>query len=198
MTVSLENIDILFIVSNIDILCTNIPWEKTVSLSLPLHFTTNCPHNLQHFQGGGLTLLQICRRCFQMFFLWIKNFVFWLKFHRSMFRRVQLTKSQHWFRYWLGPEQTTSHCLNQCWPRLITHIYAALGRDELTQICSSFSLLRKFLILQNLLLCSVNHSHIWLMSLQLSCGGTCQIWMWYSIGNQYLGHCGKSGTKGKL
>ena len=30
---------------------------------------------------------------------WMKSFVFWLKFHWSLFLRVQLTISQHWFRY---------------------------------------------------------------------------------------------------
>ena len=29
---------------------------------------------------------------------WMKNFDFWLKFHWSLFIRVQLTKTQHWFR----------------------------------------------------------------------------------------------------
>ena len=31
-------------------------------------------------------------------FSWMKNFVFWLKFHWSLFLRVQLTITQHWFR----------------------------------------------------------------------------------------------------
>ena len=31
-------------------------------------------------------------------FLWMKMFVFWSKFHWSLFLRVQLTISQHWFR----------------------------------------------------------------------------------------------------
>ena len=30
-------------------------------------------------------------------FSWIKSFVFWLKFHWSLFLRVQLTKLQYWF-----------------------------------------------------------------------------------------------------
>ena len=29
---------------------------------------------------------------------WMKSFVFWLKFHWSLFLRVQLTIFQHWFR----------------------------------------------------------------------------------------------------
>ena len=31
-------------------------------------------------------------------FSWMKSFVFWLKFHWSLFLRVQLTIIQHWFR----------------------------------------------------------------------------------------------------
>ena len=31
-------------------------------------------------------------------FLWMKMLEFWLKFHRSLFLRVQLTIFQHWFR----------------------------------------------------------------------------------------------------
>ena len=45
----------------------------------------------------------------------MKNFVFWLEFHWSLFLRVQSRGSQHWFRLWLGAEQATSHYLDQCW-----------------------------------------------------------------------------------
>ena len=31
-------------------------------------------------------------------FSWMKSFVFWLNFHWSLFLRVQLTITQHWFR----------------------------------------------------------------------------------------------------
>ena len=31
-------------------------------------------------------------------FLWMKRFVFWLKFQRRLFLRFQLTITQHWFR----------------------------------------------------------------------------------------------------
>ena len=33
-----------------------------------------------------------------VFFLWMTIFVFWLKFHWSLFQEVQLTITQHWFR----------------------------------------------------------------------------------------------------
>ena len=34
----------------------------------------------------------------QTTFSWMKNFNFWLKYHWSLFLRVQLTIGQHWFR----------------------------------------------------------------------------------------------------
>ena len=37
-----------------------------------------------------------------------------LKFHWSLFLRIQLTIFQHLFRKWLGADQVTSHYLNQC------------------------------------------------------------------------------------
>ena len=46
----------------------------------------------------------ISQTIFSNAFSWMKNFVFWIKFHWSMFLRVQLTIAQHWFRYWLGAE----------------------------------------------------------------------------------------------
>ena len=55
---------------------------------------------------------------------------FRLNFHWSLFMRVQLTLFQHWFRWWLGAGQATSHYLNQWW---IVHwrINASLGLNEL-------------------------------------------------------------------
>ena len=55
-------------------------------------------------------------------FPWMKTFVFWFEFHWSFFVWVQLTISKHWFRWWLGTEQVTSHYLNQCWPSSLTNI----------------------------------------------------------------------------
>ena len=40
----------------------------------------------------------ISQMIFSDAFSWMKSFVFWLKFHRSVFLRVQLTLSQHWFK----------------------------------------------------------------------------------------------------
>ena len=65
-------------------------------------------------------------------FSWMKMLEFRFNFHWSLFLRVQLTTSQHWFRYWLGAGQATSHYLNQWW---LVHwrIYVSLGLNELTQ-----------------------------------------------------------------
>ena len=61
-----------------------------------------------------------------------KIYVFWLKFHWSLFLRVQLTIFQNWFRRWLDAHRATSHCLNQWW---LDHrrIYASLSLNELTR-----------------------------------------------------------------
>ena len=63
-------------------------------------------------------------------FSWMKIFEFRLKFHWSLFPRIQLTIFQHWFRLWLGADQATSHYLNQWW---LDHwcTYASLGLNEL-------------------------------------------------------------------
>ena len=55
----------------------------------------------------------ISQTTFSSTFSWMKIFEFRLKYHRSLFLRVQLTIFQHWFRYWLGAAQATSHYLNQ-------------------------------------------------------------------------------------
>ena len=41
-------------------------------------------------------------------------------------REVQLTKSQRWFRQWLGANQATSRYMNQGWFNSLTHTYNAL------------------------------------------------------------------------
>ena len=68
----------------------------------------------------------------------MKTYEFRLRFHWSLFRRVQLTMSQHWFRQWLGTGQVTSHCLNQWW-LLYWRIYVSLSLNELISGVSMFS-----------------------------------------------------------
>ena len=62
-----------------------------------------------------------------------ENFVFRLKFHWSLFLRVQLTIVHHWFRWWFGAVQAPNHYLNQWW-WVYWRIYASLGLNELTCI----------------------------------------------------------------
>ena len=63
-------------------------------------------------------------------FSWMKMLEFRLNFHWSLFLRAQLTIFHHWFRYWLGAVQATSHYLNQWW-LVYWRIYASLGLNEL-------------------------------------------------------------------
>ena len=70
----------------------------------------------------------ISQTAFSNAFSWMKNFVFWFKFHWGLFLRVQLTISQHWFKLWLGTEQVPSHYLGQYWPSSLTHICGTRGR----------------------------------------------------------------------
>ena len=52
------------------------------------------------------------------------KFIFWFDLHWSLFLSIQLTMSQHWFRYWLGAEQVTGRHLKQ-WPIKLMHICRA-------------------------------------------------------------------------
>ena len=72
----------------------------------------------------------ISQTTFWSAFSWMKMFEFRLKFHWSLFLRVQLTIFQHWFRKWLGANQATSHYLDQWWLDY-RRIYASLGLNEL-------------------------------------------------------------------
>ena len=65
-------------------------------------------------------------------FYWMKMLYFRLKFHWSLFLRVQLIISQHWFRLWLGADQATIHYLNQWWLDY-RRIYASLNELRKTQ-----------------------------------------------------------------
>ena len=63
-------------------------------------------------------------------FSWMKMNEFRLRFHWSLFLGIELTISQHWFRWWLGAVQAKSHYLNQWW-LVYRCIYASLGLNEL-------------------------------------------------------------------
>ena len=48
---------------------------------------------------------------------------FLLKVHCSLFLMVHLANVQHWFKYWLGTDEATSHHLSQWWPSSSSWIY---------------------------------------------------------------------------
>ena len=79
-------------------------------------------------------------------FSWIKILEIRLIFHWSLFLGVESSILHHWFRYWLGADQATSHYLNQWWLDY-WRIYASLGLNELmwpsdvTLHCRSWSTL---------------------------------------------------------
>ena len=51
---------------------------------------------------------------------YVKVSEFQLKFHLSLFTRVQSTVNKHWFTEWLGVVQVIGHYLNQWWPNSYT------------------------------------------------------------------------------
>ena len=63
-----------------------IEFELHVTQSVDIHL---CPLD---------KMAAIEQTIFSDAFSWMESYVFWLKFHRSLFPRVQLTITQHWFR----------------------------------------------------------------------------------------------------
>ena len=59
-------------------------------------------------------------------FYWMIMFQFRLKNHWILFLKVQLIRFQHWFRYWLDTDWSTSHFVKQRWLDY-WRIYASLG-----------------------------------------------------------------------
>ena len=58
---------------------------------------------------------EIFQTTFSNAFSWMKMFQLWLKFHWSVFLRVQSIIFHHRFRKWFGAVQATSHYLIQWW-----------------------------------------------------------------------------------
>ena len=77
----------------------------------------------------------ISQNIFSRAFSSMKIVVFWSKFHWNLFARIQLTIIRHWFRWWPGADQATSHYLNQWW--LIYRRIYALGLNELSKLTIS-------------------------------------------------------------
>ena len=110
-------------------------WQYPIQPSRPK--TINEAMDMQKWTGmlklthwGPRQMDAISQTTFSNAFSWMKLFESQLKFHWSLFPRVQLTIFQQWFRWWLGAVQATSHYLNQWW-LVYRRIYVSLGLNEL-------------------------------------------------------------------
>ena len=84
----------------------------------------------------------ISQTTFSNGFFLMKMYEFRLTFHWSLFLRFQLTIFQHWFRYWLGAVQATSHYLSQWWLDY-RRIYVSLSLNELKNFLWQFKTMHK-------------------------------------------------------
>ena len=78
---------------------------------------------------GRDKMCMILQTTFSNAFYWMKIYDLRLIFLRSLFLRVQSTIWQHWYRWWLGTDQATSHYLNQWW-LVYWHMYVSLSQNE--------------------------------------------------------------------
>ena len=83
------------------------PWTKWPPFHrryFQMHFrdiiTHPCPNTCKSIltHWGQDKMAGISQTTCSNTFCWMNSFVFWLKFHWSLFQRVQLTITQHWFR----------------------------------------------------------------------------------------------------
>ena len=99
-----------------------------------LYLLNRCSFSPWHRPVAKLTHLNldkmaaISQTIFSDAFSLMKSSSLWFKFHETLFLVVQLTITQHWFKYWLGDEQAASHYLNQCWSYSLPHICVTRGR----------------------------------------------------------------------
>ena len=91
------------------VVCNYVLWSAVImrpvcyaanlDLSLDLHVSYNELGIDQTWTHLPLdTMAAILQMTFSNAFSWMKSFVFWVKFHWSLFLMVQLTITQHWFR----------------------------------------------------------------------------------------------------
>ena len=78
-----------------------------------------------------------CRQYFQMHFLSIKKFEFWLKFHWSLFPWIQLTKRHHWSDNGMTPMRRQAYYLNQWLLNLLTHLCVTWPQWVIGPQCTS-------------------------------------------------------------
>ena len=105
-------------------------WHDTLLVKWWLHGGVHCGYLLTHW--GQDKMATISQTTLSNAVSWMKMLEFWLKFHWSLFIRVQLIIFRHWFRWWLGAVHATSHYLNQWWLDYRLN-YASLGLNELKQ-----------------------------------------------------------------
>ena len=94
--------------------CYHWPFVKEIH-QWPVDF----PHKESLTTHWGQDKMATILQTFSNAFSWIKMYKFRLRFHWSFFPRVEFTIFQHWFRWWLGAVQATSHYLNQWWYSLL-------------------------------------------------------------------------------
>ena len=96
-------------------------------------YASPCFNELTH-KGRDKTAT-VLQTTFSYAFSWIKEYVFRIKFHWTLFLKVQLTICQHWFR--LSDNGLVLNRLQAIILRndrlLYWHIYASLGLDELSK-----------------------------------------------------------------
>ena len=88
------------------------------------------PDGLTHLSMDKMAV--ISQTIFSYAFSWMKNFALWFKFLYSLFARVQLTITQHWFDNGLALDRQQAIIWTNA-DLIHWRIYAALGWDELTQ-----------------------------------------------------------------
>ena len=89
-------------------------------------------------------------------FSWKKMLEFWLKFHWSLFLRIQLTIFQLF-----GADQATSHYLNQWWLDYQC-IYASLGLNEFNFVTVDQTLIKYAILWQQMLWCNLaTENQVW-------------------------------------
>ena len=62
-------------------------------------------------------------------FSWMKTFEYRSNCHWNLFLRVQLVILKHWYIWWPGADEATSHFLNQWW-LFYWRKYASLGLND--------------------------------------------------------------------
>ena len=114
--------------SSADRRCSNYIWVIDSSIA---YQGASYIRDLTVTQWGRDKMAAIFQTTLSNAFSCMKMLQFQLRYLWSLFLRVQLTIVHHWFWWWLGTDQATSHYLNQ-WLLVYWRIYASLGLNELS------------------------------------------------------------------